>query len=254
MTHRYTDIVNFTVNLAAVHITDLNTLDHVLLEATKAPSLPRNLANNLLLVQNLSIVMRLPLAACEALETPEDQHSSASSTTTTTAWLKLFPAITKPERLRRLHIWLDHDSPLSWSVVSERAILSPLSALTNIPGLKISVNLPKLHPLHETPNRHFTRECPTPPFDIERRLRQRYHAVESSRGQFGARWHADFPYLLYDSDYEDMSENEIEEIERTMWKNGTDVKAMVSVRKTSRRLRAGSSRCRDTLMSSLPSV
>jgi hypothetical protein len=254
MTHRYTDIVNFTVNLAAVHSTDLNTLDHVLLEATKAPSLPRYLANNLLLVQNLSIVMRLPLAACETLESPEDPHSSTSSTTTATAWLKLFPTITKLERLRRLHIWLDHDSPLSWSVVNERAILSPLNALTNIPGLKTSVDLPKLHPQYETPNHHFTRECLMPSFDIERRLRQRYHAVETSKGQFRARYHSNFPYLLNDSDYEDMSEDEIEEIERNMWKNGTDVKAMASVRKTSRRLRAGPSRCRDIPMSSLYSV
>ncbi|KAF2176877.1 hypothetical protein K469DRAFT_605525 [Zopfia rhizophila CBS 207.26] len=228
---KYMDIVNFTVDMAAVHVTDLDTLDYLLQRAQKASSetstVSEYLATVVPHVQNLSIVLRLPLTICKVLESANDHCSSTSSLTNATAWLRLCPAIAGLKRLQRLHIWLDHDDKSSWSVVNERAILSPLNELTSISSLNISVNLPKLHPRYETPESHFMRECPTPPFAIERRLRQRHHAVDVGEGQFVVRYQVDFPYLYDLSDYEDMSEDEAEEMERTMWKNGVDVKAEV---------------------------
>ncbi|KAF2253803.1 hypothetical protein BU26DRAFT_561075 [Trematosphaeria pertusa] len=208
----YIDIMTFIVDIAAVHVTDLDTLGCLLQEATTVSpgtwTVSGYLATALPLVRNLSVVLRLPLTTCKILESSSDHGSAPTSTTNATAWFRLCPAIARLKRLLRLHIWLDHDGESSWSVVNERAILSPLTALTDISGLDISVSLPHLHHRYETPERHFVKQWPSPPFTIERRLRQRYHVVETDPGRFDVSYQADFPYLY--NYYRDLSEDEVE--------------------------------------------
>lgn len=103
--------------------------------------------------------------------------------------------------------------------MNERAILSSLDALTEIQRLNISVNLPKLHPYFETPERHFMKEGFPPLFELERRLRQRYHAVDVGNGQFRIQYAPDFPSLRRTSITENMTDDEIEERERINWKD-----------------------------------
>jgi hypothetical protein len=110
--------------------------------------------------------------------------------------------------------------------VNERAFLLPLESLSPNPNLRISINLPKLHPKYETPERHYVPGCDPPPFIITRRLRQAYHGVESNTGDLRVEWVQDFP-ILWDCDSDEDLEEE-EAIERKMWEKGENVEQEVS--------------------------
>lgn len=110
-------------------------------------------------------------------------------------------------------------------MVNERAFLTPLDALSAIPGLQIAVNLPKLHPRREDARRHFVPGSSAAPFFFDRRLRQRVHGVNIGKNKLVVREAPDFPLLYEDSDEHDLEE--VEEMERRMWENGEDVEAMV---------------------------
>ncbi|KAF2819280.1 hypothetical protein CC86DRAFT_388089 [Ophiobolus disseminans] len=128
--------------------------------------------------------------------------------------------------LRKLELYIDHDDRQSWNVVNERAFLSPLDALSSIQHLHISVNLPKLHPRHETSKRHFVPTLNLPPYNIHRKLRQRCYAVDDENdGSLVVECFPDFPILYEDSD-EDLEATK--QKERRMWERGVDVEAKLS--------------------------
>lgn len=103
--------------------------------------------------------------------------------------------------------------------------------------MDIMFNLPKLHPHFAKPDTHFVQESP-PPFTIERRIRQRYHCEERTSGNLYVEYNADFPVLhqlpdlcrenargLHGADMmpeDDMTMEEVERFERTLWDKGTD--------------------------------
>jgi hypothetical protein len=221
------------MSFTAIYVVDFDTLD-ILLQAADAASsetstISEHVVKTATLIRSLRIILRLPLATCEAIEHARNLTSSVSSLNKAYTWMRLCSAITGLQGLRRLHIWLDHEDKSSWSVVHERAILSPLSTLTNVSNLNISVNLPKLHPILETPERHFMKETPAPPFSIERRRPQQYHSVPDS-GALAVEYFPDFP-CYSDFDYAwSLTNDEVEELEREMWKNGEDVQADALVR------------------------
>lgn len=139
------------------------------------------------------------------------------------AWTKLCPAIERLSNLRRLRIWLDHAESCPWSVVNERAVLSPLGPLSSNPSLDILIHLPKLHPKWEKPDRHFTEDSPPPSLVIRRRYRQRYHGIRSNDGSIEVVAKTDFP-VLHELVYldEGFTMEEVEEMEATSWKKGED--------------------------------
>ena len=227
--------------MAVFNVTDLDTLGCLLQRVgtsfSEISSASDYLTSVLPCIRRLDITLRLPLPICKALENPEADSSSGSPpagastagwASQLAAWLRLCPAIAQLKELQRLQIWLDHDDPSSWSVVNERAILSPLTPLTNIPHLNFSINLPKLHPGLERLDRHFGEDSPAPTFKIQRRLRQSYHGKETSEGHFRVSYEADFPLLLGCPDFEDTPLAEIEVMERSLWKRGVDVNELLS--------------------------
>jgi hypothetical protein len=148
----------------------------------------------------LSISLRLPLAAYEAMESaPVSSQPSPVS-----AWSDLPRAIARMGKLRRLNIWLDHDEACVWTAVNERAFLSPLAPLSNCPDLDVSINLPNLHPKWETPERHFTEDSDPFPLVIHRRCRQRQHSVKGREGGLELEDGVDFPlsYGMAAAEYE----------------------------------------------------
>jgi len=223
-------VLDSLVDLTTFHVTDLNTIDRIVTPSSLI--IPGHLSTALVRIQKLTITLRLPLQAYEGHEISLVQNAAAN----TSSWLKLCPAIARLERLRRLELWIDHDDPSSWSVVNERAFLSPLDNLVSHPGLDISVNLPKLHPLYETPDRHFTHKSAQPSYNITRRLRQCYHAVQGADGNFHKEEKQDFP-ILWDDDSDEELE-EVEQKEREMWENGVDVEAVVRTNRRQSRLAA----------------
>jgi hypothetical protein len=161
------------------------------------------------------------------------------------AWLELPHAIPLMNKLRKLHIWLDHDEPCTWTTVNERAVLSPLASLSTLPHLEVSINLPKLHPKWETLDKHFMEDSGQLPLPIHRRYRQRSHGVEDRNGNLKAVDKADFPILFemagyeywtaeelrkhngepsvpYDPDEIELENLRWEEEERRIWKEGHD--------------------------------
>jgi hypothetical protein len=171
-------------------------------------------------LKELSISLRLSLATYEALENAGDSGSSKSLLIS--AWTELPFALDYLSRLRRLQIWLDHEEPCSWSVVNERAVLSPLVSLSSNPELDVSINLPKLHPKWEAPERHFTEDSPQLPIAIHRRYRQRYHGVEDSNANLCVKFESDFPICYEVADLEEWTIEEVEELERESWERGDD--------------------------------
>jgi hypothetical protein len=101
-------------------------------------------------IKKLTISLRLSLVGYETLENiPVDTQLNSTGK-------RLPVAIRNMRKLRRLHIWVDHDEPCAWSKVNERVIFSPLQSLVDIPNLQIFSNLTKLHPKYRTPERHST--------------------------------------------------------------------------------------------------
>jgi hypothetical protein len=242
--------VDFVIDLVPVHVTDLATLERIVEKKTtlakKAPerkalkssskkaappsSCTRNvyLEANISRIQSLSIVLWLPLTKHKS-----GRRTAAISPAALRSWTQLCPAILALTNTRRLRIWIDHDGYESWTVVNERAILAPLSNRSDNSGVEITVNLPKLHPKYETPKRHFTPACASPSFVVERRLRQRKHAVPRGDGTLTVQYKADFPILYDNSDIsDDDNEETLEEVERRerwLWESGDNVEARVGM-------------------------
>jgi hypothetical protein len=174
-------------------------------------------------IQDLSIILRLPLADFRSGDVPGNSLSTTASNLR-----KACSAIFGLKRLRSLRLWLDHDKETSWSLVGEREFLAPMEALARESDVRIVVNLPKLHALHEDLEKHYMEDCAPPPFTIERRVRQRVHGFySSSRGRSHAQHKSDFPILSYNSDDSDEDETARGERERLMWKRGEDVEKLV---------------------------
>ena len=215
-------------DVAAFQINDLDAL-RILVPQSGVLKSGRSSTSTLLncvlpSLKKLDISLRLPLSAYDALENASDPTSSESSSMdhSISAWTGLRPAIERLSKLRRLRIWLDHGERCPWSMVNERAVLSPLAPLSNNPNLDISIDLPKLHPKWENLDRHFTEDSPPPTLTIHRRYRQRYHGIESSDGSIRVEYGPDFPTLHELALMEDMTIEQVEEIERTSWKRGED--------------------------------
>jgi hypothetical protein len=232
----YLDVIDFITNLAIIFVTDLSTL-HCIIQQTQStlsnPSAPLDyFAYILPLLQSLSITLKLPLTTFEHIQTITDGIAGDLAADTAAEWLKLCPALARLTKLRNLYIWLDHDSDKTWSVVNERALLSKLDASARSSAIRIMIDLPKLHPRYQCQERHSVEGCSPPPYTTQRRLRQRYHVIDTRYGGPRALYRPDFPLLLHlDPDSEDEhNEKDLgkrEEMEKRMWENGKDVDKIV---------------------------
>jgi hypothetical protein len=222
---RFTDFAETIADTVAIQINDFDSVKILvsnsgssMLDSARSPtsSILDCLLPNL---KHLSISLRFPLATLEALENAN--ISASPSPSLISAWIKLPIAIKHMSKLRKLQIWLDHGEPCSWSLVNERAILSPLAFLSNIPSLEFCISLPKLHPKWEQPDRHFTEDDQPLPFALHRRYRQRNHAIEASDGSLRVKYEPDFP-VLYELTEWDSTMEEVEHLERGFWEMGGD--------------------------------
>jgi hypothetical protein len=219
--HRLVDVTEYIADTAAIHINDLDTLGTLITNPTTADNSVTStfLACLLPNLKTLNISLRLPRATYTMLENAEQCAPSPVPT-----WTDLPLAIERLHQMKRLRIWLDHDDPCTWSIISERAILSPIISLHSIASLNVTINIPMLHPKYETPDQHFTPNSALPTFTIQRRYRQRYHAMADRDGQLSPRYVPDFPVLheLHEMDEWGMTAEQMEEMERESWLRGED--------------------------------
>ncbi|KAF2865233.1 hypothetical protein BDV95DRAFT_612827 [Massariosphaeria phaeospora] len=228
----YTDIIETMVDLTAIQINDLETLSLLAPEGRgmlgSEPSSPTSVLSTYLLpnLKYLHITLRLPFSIYEALEhVPDFSSTSNSEPSLLSAWTDIRLTINEHlPKLRELRIWLDHDGLESWSLLNERAVLSPLASLSNNPRLQVSINLPKLHPRWESAERHFINDSSALPLIIHRRYRQRHHGIVNPRdGSLSIEEKGDFPAMYPLGNEEWMGTMEkVEEMERDEWAEGRD--------------------------------
>lgn len=171
-------------------------------------------------VKSMEISLRLPLTVLEVLQhSPENNAPDSTQSATRT---RLANALEQCYKLSRLHIWLYHAEPCTWSIVNERAVLFPFTSFTKISGLDMSFDLRKLHPKSDTPQRHFM-ESASCPIEIHRRYRQRKHAILKHDGSIIVRYEPDFPVLYGLTDWnEPITAEQLEKKEREQWEAGND--------------------------------
>jgi hypothetical protein len=147
---RFTDVAEAIADTVAIEINDCDTLGSLVWTSGPEVLISGQSCTSILFgcvlpnLKELGISLKPPLAAYEEFEYADDSVSSKSPFTS--AWKALPPAIEHMSRLRKLRIWLDHEEPCSWSMVNERAALSPLASISNNPNLSVSINLPNCIP------------------------------------------------------------------------------------------------------------
>ncbi|KAH7401210.1 hypothetical protein BKA66DRAFT_405926 [Pyrenochaeta sp. MPI-SDFR-AT-0127] len=226
---RNLEVVDLLARTAIIHITDLRMI-RWLHEMMAIPLMhPRIVSSLALALTHLQMTLRLPLIFYQLLECQEDANDSKLELAgAIDTWLQLPATLIRMKQLSKFCIWLDHDEPCSWSVVNERALLAPITRLSGSRNLTISIVLPKLHPKLESDDRHFISGSPIS-FQLYRRLRQRWHAREPTPACSSGIVHGpDFPFLIDGGEeFALMPLADLEEEERTWWRDGTDVEELV---------------------------
>ncbi|KAH7067507.1 hypothetical protein BKA63DRAFT_607352 [Paraphoma chrysanthemicola] len=200
----FIDIAEMLADTVVFHINDMGSLEPMkywtnleVPAADRSPSATSNFIGcTLPNVKNLEISLRIPPDRYNALENPDEV------TTFTIAW----------NGLQRL------SPPSTWSILNEKTLLSPFNRLNELLTLNLTIVLSKLHPKHQTPERHFVDDRTPMGVLIHRRYRQRWYGTESTNGVSEVHHAPDFPILYELSDLWDMSMDEIEQLERDEWK------------------------------------
>ncbi|KAB5578288.1 hypothetical protein GE09DRAFT_545711 [Coniochaeta sp. 2T2.1] len=204
----FRDVCEVLKGSLTYHFTDLNTLDYWshMIPVSQPPSLAYQVVSPPnLVVKNLEITLRLPLSFFHSLAEDAEQatssHFPVGEGDLLHSWRRVWPSLARrlQNTLRRLTVWLDHDDKQTWTLVDERAIVSHVTASIS-PGtcpslMQVTFNLPKLHPKHESPLRHFSKGSRNPPSSvkIEKRFRQCRHYEETAEGEHNVVWEPDFP-------------------------------------------------------------
>lgn len=129
-------------------MTDIVTLDALL---GRSDAFFRDIVRN---VKSLEIALMLPLDVLVAMEMNSSGHSARSEIISKDdfkdfafyhagMWLRTGSALDRLEHLRKLRVWLDHDSNGFWYQINEPAILSPLRNLAGRADIELSIDLPK---------------------------------------------------------------------------------------------------------------
>ncbi|KAI8711631.1 hypothetical protein NCS52_01427200 [Fusarium sp. LHS14.1] len=192
----YLEVLQLNTHNQILHVTDLYVLMQVLQKpgyffkiTSQFPSL---LASSILCFRELHLTLRLlPVFLAKLEDIIETNAASETSPgldksidawgTPAAAWLHLASLVSPPIKLRRLHVWLDHQSDMFWSIVDERTIMSVLEPLATRMDLDISVSLPKIQHGLES-RRHLLEQEDTANFGISRREMQRYYIDQNLDG------------------------------------------------------------------------
>ncbi|KAL2065800.1 hypothetical protein VTL71DRAFT_3470 [Oculimacula yallundae] len=246
------DVCDLLVEKSAFHITNLNMLNYhspglYLSDDAQARSCIWNYLRPR--IQDLRITLRLPLAFYQAFEGHDVSDSELAQPEIEILsimydWNRFWFSVCNLKALRNLHVWLDHDHESSWSLVKERYVLLPVfdilamriknaSCHLGTPSFGVVFNLPKLHPNIAKPYSHFVSETKTQPFQVERRIRQRYHSQAPDQFSRVVKVAPDFPALWYLACEEGVPEEsrvvfeslqlkDLEKLETILWSEGTD--------------------------------
>ncbi|KAH5289022.1 hypothetical protein HBI11_232920 [Parastagonospora nodorum] len=199
------EIMDLWSRTIIVNVADLDTLLFLTAQGF-APSHPI-LRNG---IKRLSITLRLPFQFFQSIEETSGRDNVGETSPTVQSWRQICAAPFL-QNLTTLHLWFDHTATRTWSLVNERSLLDAL--LSSLPHtVRVVVMLPKLHPLHEHPDRHFLNPRISTTASLYRKLRQRWRYNDTS-DHFDH--FPDFPYYFDVWEMWDVPQRE--EYEREMW-------------------------------------
>ncbi|KAK0631423.1 hypothetical protein B0T14DRAFT_2891 [Immersiella caudata] len=267
------DLIGEATTMADFHVADLGTLK-TLLETSEPSSAEFKLENFFRSnISNLSIILSQPLGFFEAIEKAPSAHQTDQNSViptdlegdTDVAFWRHLPSMlsTQLPRLRKLHIWLDHNTREYWSVVNERGILGPIEALAaSRPTIELVWVLPKVHPSFEDRQRHYLPEDeeqqrqPSSRLEVRRVFRQRYRVfVCDETGDECMCYVKDFPQVYPGSGlFCNMTQEEQERYEAAGLRGGINVVQLESAspRFRYRRLTRWLARARDIELGEFP--
>ncbi|OAQ64372.1 hypothetical protein VFPPC_05651 [Pochonia chlamydosporia 170] len=197
----YGEIASLTAEKCVLHITDLTTLDQLLNGDDKSPSgslidsLPKTSFSH---VRKLNLTFRLTLQDYKMIELQAKQPISLDHLTNkppVALWMDIWAGIAKLKHLQSLHLYLDHDSQASWTLVNEAAILTPLLALSQNPNLRTTISIPALPPQDTQTN---TPPLSLSPLNIKRFTRQRFFTEQRQDGTYGIVYEDDANSMFHD--------------------------------------------------------
>lgn len=201
----------------AIVVTDIATLDKL------AHSTYSSTNYTLRTIKSLEIVLYVPKVIFTAIELQHTGQSAQSPTNEDTidvatkgaaaAWLSLGLALHSLQSLRKIKVWLDHNSKSFWWRINESVILSPFSDLASRPDNELSVHLPS----------HADDDIPVPPFNIIRRPRQEKFGEIGQNGCLSVVSHMQFPIFALLRGLDDGEMSKDDEWERKLWKRGSDM-------------------------------
>jgi hypothetical protein len=209
-----------------VNITDLATLMRMCNEAAGHVR-PIILQQG---VRHLSLTLRMPLDFYKSLETQTEKTTITPSEIqqepiAAHTWAQLRSMLDKLTTLSTLRLWFDHSDTCSWSFVNERALLSSILTYLSATAITTTIILLRLHPVYESPDRHFTTDELGKNLYLYRKLRQRWYSEVDRSGDVDVVHKPDFPIAI--DAFDDMTIVEAEMWERKHWREGRDVEAMV---------------------------
>ncbi|KAH5750103.1 hypothetical protein HBI88_243360 [Parastagonospora nodorum] len=209
----YDEVSKFRWRNVALAITDLSVLEK--LGSMEKDGLPGVLTHG---TSELNLTLRMPFVFFQAIERPEEDTEQVR------IWTGIPSTLANVLQWEGLSIWFDHADAQIWSVVDERALLTPLLAYLSNTVIKSTLFLPMLHPVYELPERHLLN--PTiGNARVTRKLRQRWRGVVNCRGETDVVYRPDYPYSV-DAFDGYMTPGEAEVWERGAWKDGIDVEAV----------------------------
>ncbi|KAH5543118.1 hypothetical protein HBI25_236890 [Parastagonospora nodorum] len=209
----YDEVSKFRWRNVALAITDLSVLEN--LGSMEKDGLPGVLTHG---TSELNLTLRMPFVFFQAIERPEEDTEQVR------IWTGIPSTLANVLQWEGLSIWFDHADAQIWSVVDERALLTPLLAYLSNTVIKSTLFLPMLHPAYELPERHLLN--PTiGNARVTRKLRQRWRGEVNCQGETDVVYRPDYPYSV-DAFDGYMTPGEAERWKRGAWADGIDIEAV----------------------------
>ncbi|KAF2826981.1 hypothetical protein CC86DRAFT_466738 [Ophiobolus disseminans] len=206
----YADVWDYIAHAGNLHVTDMTTLRLVLDGKGFL-----HVGNAFQHVKSLDITLVLPKNVFVAMGGEENTLISEAEQDQAATWMRSGPALASLKQLRKLNVWLDHNSRDYWWHLDESAILSPLVSLANNPSIELTVQLPN----------QANDDTPISPFAIERRARQENWVDIDDNGRTTMVHKLQFPIMRELEEFlaEDTGEVVSDAQERLLWRRGVDV-------------------------------
>lgn len=222
----YQDVHDHLDQIAALHVTDINTLDALL----SSPAPTNTISTAFQRATSLSIFLIFPKSVFVATKSRVRSSNSLGSLfafnhdeiALARQWLESGPALCVLNSLKKVDVWMDFEGLGEWWNINEEAVLEPLRGLLERGDVELGVSLPS----------HADDDIPILAWqsNIIRRARQELWPEVDANGQITITTKKQFPLCQSGVSAEvaafcAQSREELLVMGRAMWKRGQGVGA-----------------------------